>query len=338
MKVNPMTIAIDPWQEEPSIVYNTDLNDERVFAILSADYLKLGDLPLLESVDLQDNLKLATAISSDYQALKEDYDRANGLSLTKSSIPDDPDDTDTHFAIKDPQTGELLGYISKEDGQWSDDALQPGYSPRNTQQQESDIFQPNNARLLDIVKRPSTLEYRWSYDGHQLHIWRVYNRSSYGPSHYDMFGSEGYEQHSQGRVYVDAEGHVGVLYWQISHPECEQVLNEWVEKTFGKMPDYVYRAYGPYAGEVRPRWMFPIVEVSGLPLTGKERWWEDPSRLGPSWYEKELGIGKKDYPAKKQPAQFPGPVDNSGLPINPNKKKRRRPRRRNRKYRNRSYR
>ena len=199
--------------------------------------------------------------------------------------------------------------------------------------------QPDDPKMIDIARDWDSEEYRWSYDGHQLHMWRVFNRSAYGPSHYDMFGTNGYANHSQGRVYVSDKGEVGVLYWQITHPECERVLNEWCLKTFGKLPDYVYRAYGPYQGRPVSRWDFPIVEVGGLPINKNERWWEMPGGY-PGM--KPL---KKDYPATKnkslkeviQDRYNPGPVDDDGNPVTPGKNKRRK-RTRNRKYRNRSFR
>jgi hypothetical protein len=143
---------------------------------------------------------------------------------------------------------------------------------------------PEDLTLLDIEENPRSLEYRWSYDGHDLHIWQVTNRKTWGPSHYDMFGSEGYDQHSQGRVYVSPDGEVGSLYWQISHPECEDVINQWIEQTFGKPPDTVYRAYGPYKGYTTPRSYFPLVDVYNLPIPKKERWWEIPDERPPGWY------------------------------------------------------
>jgi hypothetical protein len=128
---------------------------------------------------------------------------------------------------------------------------QPGHTeapaasenPYDYQPPEGDnphAYNPEDLKLLDIEEDPQSLEYRWSYDGHDLHIWQVTNRKMWGPSHYDMFGSEGYDEHSQGRVYVSPKGEVGSLYWQISHPECEDVINQWIEQTFGKPADTVY--------------------------------------------------------------------------------------------------
>jgi hypothetical protein len=171
--------------------------------------------------------------------------------------------------------------------------------------------------VLDIEANPYSKEYRWSYDGHDLHIWQVTNRKMYGPSHYDMFGETGYGEHSQGRVYVSPEGRVASLYWQISHPECEDVINQWIQKTFGKPPDAIYRAYGQYAGEVRPRWYFPLVDVSGLPMKPYERWWENPDARKPNaWYlDKGMEVpplNTKTYPAKPQPKfQPPAPAVNA---------------------------
>jgi len=75
------------------------------------------------------------------------------------------------------------------------------FTPNTKDFQPTDTSaQPDDPRMLDIARDWSSDEYRWSYDGHQLHMWRVFNRSAYGPSHYDMFGTEGYDNHSQGRV------------------------------------------------------------------------------------------------------------------------------------------
>ena len=199
----------------------------------------------------------------------------------------------------------------------------------------ANVSLPDNPAVVDIARDWDSQEYRWSYDGTQLHMWRVYNRSAYGPSHYDMFGHEGYSNHSQGRVYVSDTGKVGMLYWQITHPECERVLNEWCLKTFGKLPDYTYRAYGPYQGKPVSRWDFPIVEVGGLPIKQSERWWEQPGGYP------GMKSTQPTYPAPKQKKKkfqiIPGPVDDQGQPITPGKNKRRK-RTRNRKYRNRSFR
>lgn len=154
--------------------------------------------------------------------------------------------------------------------------------------------------LLDIEANPASTEYRWSYDGHDLHIWQVTNRRQYGPSHYDMFGSEGYQQHSQGRVYVSPDGKVGSLYWQISHPECEDVINQWIQQTFGKPPDYVYRAYGPYPGEVRGRMYYPLVDVWSLPFKPHEKYWEQG-------YTKEEWQNQPKKKRRQQPAPYVAP-------------------------------
>jgi hypothetical protein len=205
----------------------------------------------------------------------------------------------------------------------------------------------DNPALLAIESNPKSTEYRWSYDGTHLHIWRVLNRWQYGPSHYDMFGREGYEAHSQGRVYVSPDGKVGVLYWQISHPECEDALHQWVEKEFHKEPDLVYRAYGPYAGEQRSRWMFPIVEVSGLPIHPRDRWWERGQRSPWDNYNSIYeGVQQTSYPEKKKKnikvKDLTNPetgLDEAPFAIKPkrNRKRKRRPSKmRQRQYRNRS--
>lgn len=173
-----------------------------------------------------------------------------------------------------------------------------------------------DVELLDIEANPQSQEYRWSYDGYDLHIWEVTNRKMYGPSHYDMFGSEGYDEHSQGRIYVSPEGRVGSLYWQISHPETEQVIDQWIQANFNKPPDTVYRAYGPYKGYVTPRSYFPLVDVYNLPIAPKQRWWDQPDARPDRWYY-DMGISppskKKrkqitDYPAKKQKTPKPNPA------------------------------
>lgn len=360
------------WQEfEPkqssfvAIAHNADLMDEQVFAKLSMDYIKMG-------ADYYDD----GGGLMDYDDFVTQYNRNNGLPPPNrkpqvdesgfyrqrdfdphhqtidgqpatdyydknwSNLSLEESDTDTHFAIKDPDSGETLGYLPKDRyHQVSPTPKEPAVTQPTTTPTGQ---QPDNPKLLDIVRDPKTIEYRWSYDGKQLHIWRVFSRTSYGPSHYDMFGNDGYENHSQGRVYISPQSEVGVLYWQISHPECEQVLNEWVQKELGKMPDFVYRAYGPYAGEVRPRWYFPIVEVSGLPIRQNERWWENGEK-SPSWY-KEVGISKpkvktKGYPGKKiyeLPAGDVNPEDYATPSKGRGKKNRRR--RRNKQYRNRNFR
>jgi len=158
---------------------------------------------------------------------------------------------------------------------------------------------PDNEQVLKIENDPASIEYRWSYDGDQLHIWPVPNRWFYGPSHYDMFGSDGYADHSQGRVYVSPTGEVGILYWQITHPEAEQALEAWVEKNYGHPADYVYRAYGPYQGVPRSRWDFPIVDPSGLPLRSNEKWWEQPGGKPEDMWTKQAPQ-KGGYPAPQQ--------------------------------------
>lgn len=289
--------------ERPAIIHIVDLHDLQVFAKLSYDYL---------------------GSDNDLDWFNFHKDQQDQMDATQDQDPD--------WAWDDPQQdGEA---ISQEQT----------FTPNEQQFTPTDTSaQPDDPRMLDIARDWDSDEYRWSYDGRELHMWRVFNRSAYGPSHYDMFGHEGYSNHSQGRVYVSDNGKVGMLYWQITHPECEAVLNEWCEKTFGKLPDYVYRAYGPYMGRPVSRWDFPIVEVGGLPLRQNERWWEQPGGYP------GMKMDTTDYPAKKQKGNkslreviqdryAPGPVDDQGRPVNPNKKNKRRKRTRNRKYRNRGFR
>lgn len=296
--------------ETPAIMHIVDLNDLQVFAKLSYDYMGGSD--------------------NDVDWFNFHKDQQDELDSTQDQDPDWAwDDTTKEFA---PPKGDSI-----DQNQTLTPTDNPQYTPTDTS------AQPDNAKMLDIARDWDSLEYRWSYDGKQLHMWRVYNRSAYGPSHYDMFGHDGYSNHSQGRVYVSEDNKVGMLYWQITHPECEQVCNEWCIKTFGKLPDYVYRAYGPYMGRPVSRWDFPIVEIGSLPLRQHERWWEMPGGY-PGMKTQPTG-----YPAKKQKGNgqnlkeniqeryAPGPVDDQGSPINPSKK-RRRSRKRNRKYRNRSFR
>lgn len=182
-----------------------------------------------------------------------------------------------------------------------------------------------NEEVLDIEADPASKEYRWSYDGTDLHIWQVTNRRLYGPSHYDMFGNEGYGKHSQGRVYVSPDGRVGSLYWQITHPECEDVINEWIQTNFGHPPDAVYHAYGQYQGVPVSRWDYPLVDVYSLPLKPQEKWWEQPDAKPESWYynnNMEVPSKKK---VKTRPATIQGPqsLPNAEIiPVNPTKARR----------------
>lgn len=274
-----------------SIKHCVDLQDERVFAKLSYDYMGQYD-----DVDWDMPPK-----QPDYTQDTSQQDEGAAISQNPNALPNEID-----------------------------------FTPPAQDDPSADVSLPDDPRMLEIARDWESDEYRWSYDGTQLHMWRVFNRSAYGPSHYDMFGHEGYNSHSQGRVYVSPGGKVGMLYWQITHPECERVCNEWSLKTFGKLPDYTYRAYGPYIGRPVSRWDFPIVEVGGLPLRSTERWWEQPGGYP------GMQVQKPDYPSKKKrknaPFQnIPGPIDDSGNPITPGKSKRRK-RTRNRKYRNRNFR
>lgn len=325
-KVNPNQMAL-PTEYDPSATFtNTtldpndpmdprkdklasiqDLHDDRVFAKLSLDYLRKYSVPLTDD-EWEKSMQGIHEMGQDYAETGGDVAQPIEDSHTKLNPV--------------PPTGEA------------------DITPNNTSN-----LQPDDPKLLSIERNKDSKEFRWSYDGTQLHIWAVLNRWQYGPSHYDMFGFNGYDQHSQGRVYISPDGEIGVLYWQISHPECEDVLNQWVMDKYGRMPDYVYRAYGPYKGYVTPRFDFPIVEVSGLPLRSHERWWEVPGRKSDSWYKANdvsnpysYKFVKKNYPAPKQKTTVvPGDVDYS---TNSKKEVRRKRRQKNKKnqYRNRRFR
>lgn len=312
-----------PQQPLASVV---DLHDDRVFAILVQDYIAKYGAPMNQD------------------EWSEGMDRIHQMGQDILNVPQQYDE---FGSAVDKANQSVKGLIDK----YVTPKQQEGVIPQTQTQESTQSSQwSDNPALLAIERNKDSTEWRWSYDGTQLHIWRVLNRWQYGPSHYDMFGSTGYSDHSQGRVYVSPDGQVGVLYWQISHPETEDVLDQWVEKTYGKMPDMIYRAYGPYKGYKTPRYDFPIVEVSGLPLHQHEKWWEQPGRKSPSWYQdqnidnpydtwkrKTVRIPAKDYPAPKQKTHIPGPVDDSGNPVNPEKRNRRRKRRQQKQqqYRNR---
>lgn len=288
-----------------SVIHCVDLQDAQVFAKLSYDYMGVDD---------------------DVDWILPEEKQQNGDDISQNAITQ-PNETGL---TDDQKRDEILKVMRPDEGP------EQNFTPTEGEDSNiADIHQPDDPRMLEIARDWDSDEYRWSYDGTQLHMWRVFNRNSYGPSHYDMFGHDGYESHSQGRVYVSQGGKVGVLYWQITHPECERVLNEWCIKTFGKLPDYTYRAYGPYQGKPVSRWDFPIVEVGGLPIRQNERWWEQPGGYP------GMKLQQPDYPSKKKKKSplysVPGPIDDQGQPVTPSKSKRRK-RTRNRKYRNRSFR
>lgn len=328
---NPSTIRWDiergllkkigSWQEiiEPAIIGCVDLHDDRVFAKLSRDYISLmqkfaqGGNNWLDSDDLL----------GDYQKGNNIYQGLDSPQINNGS-------TDDFLAG---------GYARQDEEAPTEEPTEEMPQLGESKDHMDQPNQPDDPRMLEIYRNKDSQEFRWSYDGTQLHMWRVFNRNTFGPSHYDMFGFHGYDTHSQGRVYVSPDGKVGMLYWQITHPECERVLNEWCMKTFNKLPDYVYRAYGPYLGYPVGRHDFPLVEVSQLPLSQRERWWDIPGG--------SPGMKVKDYPAPKQKNKWDvNPLQtslqdatksvndlNKSLP-----KSKRRKRKRNQKYRNRSFR
>lgn len=304
-----------PYWNSPSgksIAHIADLHDKEVFAKLSSDYLrKLSDNYMRNEGD--------SPYDSALQAEQNGYNKNNWM------------DWDDFENLHDKGEDIYQGLVTEPTEQ------ETTFTPPTQDDPSADVSLPDNPQVIEIARDWDSDEYRWSYDGQQLHMWRVFNRGTYGPSHYDMFGHEGYSNHSQGRVYVSPSGKVGMLYWQITHPECERVCNEWSLKTFGKLPDYTYRAYGPYQGRPVSRFDFPIVEVGGLPIRQHERWWEQPGGYP------GMKTTQPDYPAQKQKKKkrwlqsVPGPVDDQGQPVTPGKSKRRK-RTRNRKYRNRSFR
>lgn len=320
-----------------SMIRVTDLRDAEVFAKISADYIKLGAG--------EDNInRIQNALTENQKPIEI------GSQWT--------DDTGERHTVTNVEDGRVYYELANGHGDMSENIWRYYMKPiadafsypadatslPDNQEQPQQTIDPiaegamkDDPTLLAIERNPESQEWRWSMDNNQLHIWRVLNRWQYGPSHYDMFGSEGYNDHSQGRVYVAPDGRVGVLYWQISHDNAEQTLNDWVQKTYGKQPDYVYRAYGPYKGFKTPRYYFPIVEVSGLPIPNSARWWEH-GELPNMWYH-DQGLTppgkKKNYPAK--PTKKVTPLEDMRADdFNLKKQKRRRRRQRKNQYRNRS--
>jgi hypothetical protein len=90
-----------------------------------------------------------------------------------------------------------------------------------------------NYDLREAMKDEKSLEFRYSFDGNQLHVWLV-NRNTKSPSHFDQFGKEGYKNHSQGRIYVSPDGKAHVMIWSELHPESGWELNEWCRKNLGR--------------------------------------------------------------------------------------------------------
>ena len=320
MKATPQTVMMDGqphqiWQDSTTIPGK--MEPPQPLSKVAWEEKYIPQRTIIHCVDLQDS-KVFAKLSYDYMGQYNDVDW--------DMPPKQPDQLQDSSPEGDDISQNPAANLPNE----------MDFTPPTTDVPSADVSLPDDPRMLDIARDWNSAEYRWSYDGTQLHMWRVFNRSAYGPSHYDMFGHEGYDSHSQGRVYVSEGGKVGMLYWQITHPECERVCNEWSLKTFGKLPDYTYRAYGPYAGRPVSRYDFPIVEVGSLPLNSWERWWDIPGGYP------GMKLQKPDYPSKKKNKQpklqvVPGPVDDAGQPITPGKGRRRK-RTRNKKYRNRSFR
>jgi hypothetical protein len=89
-----------------------------------------------------------------------------------------------------------------------------------------------NYDLRDAMRDDESLEFRYSFDGGELHVWPV-DRKTKTPSHFMQFGTEGYKEHSQGRIYVSTDGKIHVLVWSELHPEVGWELNEWCRKNLG---------------------------------------------------------------------------------------------------------
>lgn len=340
----------------------TDLHDEDVFAILSHDYLKYSEeggainsyTPQADRditigskwVDPQGLVHQVTGIGNaaagDSGRVFYNFPTGHGsMSVSGWHYLMKPYTDSTQAAPTDttfPEQGTTHMWAEYPKSWTQDDFTSPNaQQPIDDPQVEGEF--KDDPRLLAIERNPASAEWRWSMDDNQLHIWRVINRYQYGPSHYDMFGSEGYSKHSQGRVYVSPDGEVGVLYWQITHDNAEQTLNDWVQQKFGKQPDMVYRAYGPYRGVPTSRWDYPIVEVSGLPISKGQRWWERPDGKPNSWY-REQGLptptnkGEIKYPAKSQKTIVQGDQPYANTPGKA-KRRKRRSRGRSKQYRNR---
>jgi hypothetical protein len=103
----------------------------------------------------------------------------------------------------------------------------------------------------EIESNPRTTVYKFSYDVEidTLHVWVDPDESL---THYEMFGDEGYTDHSQGRVYLAPNGAAFVLLWSIQHKELWPKIEEFVKRKRGRIVD-VELMNDPGAGRMLPK-------------------------------------------------------------------------------------
>jgi len=145
---------------------------------------------------------------------------------------------------------------------------------------------PSNAGNTHLPKQVAQPLYKWSYDGHQLTIWPVNERSG-RPHHIEITGLDFYKL-AQGRVYRDDEGNLEILVWEdrgdeVMQDEAIEAVENYLKNKLGETASYysfqseggIYQKQDPE----NPNWDDMLTAYFGYPVKTKK----------PSLVDKMLG-------------------------------------------------
>jgi len=135
--------------------------------------------------------------------------------------------------------------------------------------------QPGNAAVPQKVEQPL---YKWSYDGKQLTIWPV-NEKTGRPHHIEITGLDFYKL-AQGRVYRDGDGNLEILVWEDRgteemQDEAIEAVENYLQHKLGETADYYSfqsegGVYKNQADPENPNWDEMLTAYMGYPIQTKK--------------------------------------------------------------------